>query len=229
MTARRAVRRQPAGTELANLAPISVPDTAAVRLDDSQVRRHIGLVSEPEGVAPARCGSRTEPAWHVAQTHPQAERWAATCLTEQGFTVYLPLCAVIRQDRVLRTMTRHVEVPLWPGYLLVQFAAGDPWGPVQHTRGVRRLLMASDGNPGIVGNGLVEAVRATEASRRTPTPPSSLWRPGAPCRLAGGAFDRHDAVVLSVSRDTAVVGLVCFGQMREAIVGLSLLTSRDAS
>ena len=230
---------------------------APVRLDDSQVRPHTGLVSGPEAVNAERCGSHSAqfgwvwsgtvrsgqarrgrvgcgevgatPTWHIVFTHPSAERWAAQCLAEQGFPVYLPLCTVIRQDRVLRTMTRRVEVPLWPGYVLVQFALTDPWGPVQHTRGVRRLLMASDGNPGIVSNGLVEAVRATEAVRRTLTPPGSLWRPGMPCRLAGGAFAGTDAVVLSVARDTAMVGLVVFGAVREAIVGLALLASRDSA
>jgi transcription antitermination factor NusG len=196
-------------------------------LDELPRKPYGATVLSPEGVTPDRCGSHTAPSWHVAQTHPQAERWAATCLAEQGFATYLPLCTVIRQDRVTRTMTRPVQVPLWPRYVLVRFALTDPWGPVQHTRGVAALLMDQPGKPGTVPDGLVEALQAGEAARRTVGAPDAPWHPGAPCRLAGGAFAGHDAVVLTVGRDVATVALVIFGALRQAIVGLPLLTTRD--
>jgi len=217
--------RLSAGTELTSFAPISVPAAAAVRLDDSQVRRHIGLVSQPEGNRPELCGRR----WIVVQSHPQAERWALNNLLRSGYVAYLPMCAVMVRDRVIRSLLRERLTPLFAGYLFCALGPDEPWTPIRYSPGVSRLLGFDGTKPQWVPDALVDALQAGEGARTTIRAPETPWRPGAPCRLAGGAFSGTDAVVLSVSRDTAVVGLVCFGQMREAIVGLSLLASRDAA
>jgi len=198
--------------------------TPAVRLDDSRVRPHTGLVSGPEAVNAERCGRR----WICVQSHPQAERWALNNLLRSGYVAYLPMCCVMVRDRVIRSLLRERLTPLFAGYLFVALGPDEPWTPIRYSPGVSRLLGFDGTRPQFVADALVSALQAGEAARATLTPPDALWRPGMPCRLAGGAFSGTDAVVLSVRHDTAVVGLVCFGQMREAIVGLALLASRDA-
>jgi transcription antitermination factor NusG len=197
----------------------------AVRLDDSQVRRHTGLVSQPEGNRPELCGRR----WICVQSHPQAERWALNNLLRSGYSAYLPMCCVMVRDRVIRSLLRERLTPLFAGYLFVALGPDEPWTPVRYSPGVSRLLGFDGTKPQWVPDALVDALKAGEVARATLAPSNALWRPGAPCRLAGGAFDGHDAVVLRIERDSAVVGLVVFGAMREAIVGLALLANRDAT
>jgi transcriptional antiterminator RfaH len=81
--------------------------------------------------------------WAVCHTHPQAERWALLNLTRQGYEAYLPLMTVTRRDRVVRSMTHRVEVPLFSRYLFVNLQSDQRWVPVQYTLGVHQLLMGS--------------------------------------------------------------------------------------
>lgn len=176
-----------------------------------------------EGIKPAltsRCGSVCE--WAVAQTHPQAEHWASANLSRQGYENYLPLIAVRRRDPVHRTISRVVHAPLFSGYLFV--VAGTHWAPIQHTRGVARLLMC-DGKPGRVRRGIVEAIRASEDARRSVADPNN-WAPGAPCRIAHGPFASHHAVVTAVAGDTARVAVMMLGAIRELAIGVEWLEPR---
>jgi hypothetical protein len=182
-------------------------------------------VSQPEGNRPELCGRR----WICVQSHPQAERWALNNLLRSGYSAYLPMCAVTVRDRVIRSLICDRLVPLFAGYLFCSLGPAEPWTPVRYSPGVSRLLGFDGTRPQFVPDALVDGLRAGEAARSTIRPPGTLWRPGAAVRLSGGAFDGHDAVVLRIERETAVVGLVVFGAMREAIVGLGSLASRDAA
>ncbi len=151
-------------------------------------------------------------AWSVAQTNPQAERWAAQNLHRIGYATYLPLIRVRRRDPVHRTISRLVDVPLWPGYLFV--VAGTHWAPIVHTAGVHRLLMAC-GRPSVVRSGLVEALRASESDRRCEAGTPDRWLPGAACAVVAGPFTGHHAVVTASAGNSARVALMVFGAMRE--------------
>jgi hypothetical protein len=111
------------------------------------------------------CGSRYDAVWAVAQTHPQAERWALQNLTRQGYAAYLPLTVAFRRDRATPTLRHRVSVPLWAGYLFVQ--PGTHWAPICSTHGVSRLLMAGP-QPHMLANALVEAVRDAFRGRLGP-------------------------------------------------------------
>ena len=86
----------------------------------------------------SRCGSR----WVVVHTHPQAERRAAQNLEHQGYQAYLPPRTVRSRDRVLPTLIRPVERPLFP--LRVRAVPQTHGGPSQHTR--RLALLRRPGN-----------------------------------------------------------------------------------
>ena len=173
------------------------------------------------------CGGILGPAWFVVQSHHQAERWACANLQRRGYRTFLPLLAVRRRDRVIRSLYHTVEVPLFSPYLFIHFDARSGWTPIWNTPGVARLLMA-DGKPAPCPERAVEAIQAGEGLRRTLTPPEALWRPGAACRLAGGgAFDGHDAVVTAVHNDRALVALLMLGHLREVQVSLDCLVARE--
>ncbi|HEY2617811.1 MAG TPA: transcription termination/antitermination NusG family protein [Acetobacteraceae bacterium] len=162
-----------------------------------------------------RCGSY----WAVCQTHPQAERWAAANLQRQGYVTFLPLVRVLKRDRSPPTLRHHVLAPLFTSYLFVQ--VDRHWAPIQHTSGVRRLLMA-DRSPGMVPEAAVEALRGVQDLEAIPTP----WEPGTPCSLVLGPFAGLDAVVLSTHRNIAQVGIMCMGALRSVSVDVACLVSR---
>src|SRR5262247_2667964 len=85
--------------------------------------------------------------WIVAQTNPQAERWAQANLQRSGYPTFLPLMLASRRDPVLKSVTRTVEVPLFAGYLFVVCGPDDPWVPVRYTPGVARLVGRKGGKP----------------------------------------------------------------------------------
>ena len=172
------------------------------------------------------CGGISGPAWFVVQSHHQAERWACANLQRRGYRTFLPLVAVRRRDRVIRSLYHTVEVPLFSPYLFIHFDARSGWTPIWNTPGVARLLMA-DGKPAPCPERAVEAIQAGEGLRRTLTPAEPLWRPGAACKLVHGPFQGGDAVVTAVHNDRALVALLMLGHLREVQVSLDCLAARD--
>jgi transcription antitermination factor NusG len=171
------------------------------------------------------CSAVRHEGWSCIATDAQAERWASANLTRSGYRTYLPLITVRRRDRVLRTMWRQVEVPLFSGYLFVWLSRADPWHPIRTTPGVRSLSIAGQ-RLQFARPGEVEAIQGSEDVRRALVDDAPTWRPGDACRLADGAFAGADAVVVALRGSRAVVSLVCFGALRQAVVGLTALERR---
>jgi transcriptional antiterminator RfaH len=165
----------------------------------------------------------------VVATHSQAERRAVANLEQQGYRCYLPLVSVSRRDRVVRSMRHTVEVPMFTGYAFVAFdAERDPWWPIRNTPGVYRLLTDGSGKPSTVARGSVEALRGVEAISASRIPLARLWAPGVPCRPGKGhVWAGVEAVVLKVGRDSALVSMLAFGELREVIVRLEHLEPRE--
>jgi transcription antitermination factor NusG len=183
-------------------------------------------VATPDSRGDLRCYGSGAPRWAVVQTHPQAEHWANSNLLRNGYRTFLPLCTVQRRDRVLPTLKRLVVVPLFSRYLFVQHDNPDLWRPIRETPGVHCVL--TNGNRiQYARAGDVEAVQASEALRRTPTTPGSLWRPGAPCQPRDGPFQGLPAVVLEVERQIAKVAIVMFGELRQVSVDVNSLVARE--
>ena len=184
---------------------------------------------------PARTpsGSRPGPRWFVIASYPQAERRALDHLQQQGYDAYLPLCTIRRRDRVIRTLFHPVDVPLFAGYLFTRFdARRDPWRPILSTLGVYALLRRPDGMPNPVAGGAVEALRAAQELRRTPTAPGSLWRPGDACQPSNGPFQGLPAVVTEIlpgnlPGNRARIAIMMFGELRTVSIDVNSLVARD--
>jgi transcription antitermination factor NusG len=164
--------------------------------------------------------------WAVCRSNPQAERWADANLRLQGYQTYLPLYATKQRDRVLRTMWHQVEKPLFTGYLFVWLTRRDVWRPIRETPGVHSLLLCGN-RLQYAHAGAVEALQAGEDLRRQPSPETSAWRVGASCAIGGGVFEGHEAVVMELRGQNAVVSLVAFGSLQRAVVAVSALTGRN--
>ena len=168
--------------------------------------------------APTPSGSR--PVWCVVATKPKAERSAHAELHRRGVEAYLPLLTVRRPNRHYHTG------PLFIGYLFIRMRLDRPWNPITHCPGVFSLLSV-DGFPSICPDAAVDALRASEHLRATPTLPTALWAPGVACSLATGPLAGHQGVVTEVGADMALVALLMFGQLREIAVSLDCLATRD--
>ena len=175
------------------------------------------VTGPPSFSAPTPSGSRP---WACCHTHPQAERWAHLNLTRQGFDAYLPLVTVSRRDRVIRSLVHRVEVPLFPRYLFVRIQSN--WAPIAHTRGIHYLLMNA-GHPNTVAEAAVDALRAACANPA----PEHQWAAGTPCTPLLGPMRGLPAVVLSLDHDTARIGLMFLGQLRQISLNVDCLTVRE--
>lgn len=173
------------------------------------------------------CGSHRTPPWICSQTHPQAERWAAANLHRQGYQTYLPLVAVSRTDRTVPTLRRRVIVPMFRSYLFVCLQS-QHWTPIQHTRGVARVLTC-DGQPHHINPSVLEAVRAAEALGAAQPPEITQWAPGAACSLRKGhAFEGLPAVITEIHGHAATIAMLFLGELRTLTVPLdALLHSGD--
>ena len=160
------------------------------------------------------------PSWCVVQSHPQAERRAHANLHIAGFNAYLPLIT-------RRTPCRHWRTTaLFPGYLFVQLDLSKPWHPVIRCPGVYALI-STEGRPNPCPDGLVEALRAGEAARSTPTTQEDLYRPGAACEAVLGGGQAVEGVVVAIKGEKVTVAAIMFGELREMTVGLRNLRLRN--
>lgn len=173
---------------------------------------------------PTPCG-RIQDGYLVVHSHPQAETWASAELQRRGYQTYLPMMAVRRRDRVIRSHFHTINTPLFPRYLFVRNPGH--WTPILYCPGVHQIVMM-DGKPGIVATAAISALQAAEAVRATLPPANRQWAPGTPCVVSGGVLEGHPAIVLKVGADMALVSLLMLGQLREVAVALDCLSPRDA-
>lgn len=127
---------------------------------------------------PLPCGSRR---WHCAWTHPFQEFRAELAITGMGFRVYLPL----HLDRRFERHAGHANVvPLFTGYLFVEFsAAEDQWRRIYKARGISGLIGEATERPTPVAHGVVEELIARTSPRRIVDDPGSAPFPDpAPTR-----------------------------------------------
>lgn len=123
-------------------------------------------------------------------------------------------------------MLHAVEIPLFPRYVFVAMADSDPWTPIRYAPGVSAILMNGQ-KPGYAPEAAVSALQATEARRRTLTPPRDVWSPGDPCQLATGPCQGADAVVLSLDANNhATVAIMMLGHLREIKISTDWLIER---
>lgn len=170
------------------------------------------------------CGIRQ--GWIVATTHPQAERWAQTNLRQNGYRTFLPLIAARRRDRAIPSLFHRVQVPAYPGYLFVWHSSADPRRPIRETPGVRDVVRCGSVTQWCP-DGTVEALQSALQADATLSAPSPLWKPGAACSIASGAFYGLPAVVTSITDQTATIAIMMLGQLRQVTVDTDSLAPRD--
>ncbi len=173
------------------------------------------------------CRGNGEARWCVAQTHPQAERWANANLQRLGYATYLPLYAAQRRDRATPTLRHTVLAPLFPRYVFVQHANALLWRPIREAPGVNAVL-TSGNRIQWVRAGAVEALQRFERDRHQIHQPGPQWRCGAAVRVARGIFAGHPGVVTAVDHEAVTVSVLFLGQLRSVALAADSVEARDA-
>ena len=140
--------------------------------------------------------------WYAVQTKPRQEEKVSTCLTDRGFTVFLPKIQVRRRRRA--TTTSQVE-PLFPGYAFVAVSLTlDAWSSVRWTPGVKSIL-GCDAVPSPVPEEAITLIRKRVGPDGM-IHPQVWYRPGDRVRITDGPFS--DLVGI-LERPASRVGRVC--------------------
>ena len=153
------------------------------------------------------------PRWFVLQSHPSAERLAAHELTRSGFRCYLPLIADRKRDPVVRSLWHRVLSIRFPSYCFFELNAGDPWVPVLHAAGVRKILLTGRGKPAPVPVG--EVARHMEDDNRLCDLTHSLlpsFSAGAMVIIEAGALAGHGGVVANCNGLVTTVEVELFSR-----------------
>lgn len=162
--------------------------------------------------------------WCVAHTEPGAERYANDNLTRTGYVTYLPLIAVQRRDRVVRSLTHTVTIPLFARYLFVANDNPSLWRPIRETPGVQSVI-SSNGRAHHARAGAVEALQAGEHTRRVLTARRTVPAVGDAVAVRYGIVAGYRGVVTSVRGDAVSVALLFLGELRDIRLPCDALTA----
>ncbi len=143
--------------------------------------------------------------WHLLHTKPRQEKFALRNLEEQGYQCYLP---TLPSEKIRQGAVTINEEPLFPRYMFVRLGgedSGKSAAPVRSTKGVSQLVRFGD-QPAIVGDDLVNHLRAREAANKdTPKP---LFKPGERVRLTEGVFTGIEGIFHMAEGERRVMVLI---------------------
>lgn len=167
--------------------------------------------------------------WYAIRVAPQREAHVARELTDAGVTVFNPVARrwVRGRHRSGRVVARwrHVQRPLWVGYLLVGMPlSGQPWGAVRASKGYLYTVGDQTGAIAIPGRAVAavhERLLAGEFDEdQRPRRRVNPYRPGQ--RVAVQVGDTGlDAVVLRTTGGKVLVELLASGKKVE--VGVEMV------
>jgi len=139
--------------------------------------------------------------WYAVQTVPRHEKKVDADLRRKGVGTFLPLLSEKRQwgDR-----QQLVDLPLFPGYVFVQIAAGSSTRvPVLRTSGVTRFVgVRGIGTP--IPDTEIAAVKGV-VERKVPFRSFDRLEVGKRVRVRGGSLDGVEGVLVAVKGEQRLV------------------------
>jgi transcriptional antiterminator RfaH len=148
--------------------------------------------------------------WIVLYTKPNQETVAVKNIQRQKYEAYCPM--ILRTRRHARRVEQ-VERPLFPSYVFVKMNVRQAqWRSLLSTKGVRSLVHFGD-QVGLLPEGFVEQLRASEENGVLDGTVAPRARPGDRVTLSEGPFESSMATVLSLpDRDRVWVLLDFMGR-----------------
>jgi transcription antitermination factor NusG len=166
--------------------------------------------------------------WAVLATYPQSEAWAEQNLRQRGYSPFLPRYLAKVRDRSLPTITRLVERPLFAGYIFCQHNPPDPWRPIRYCPGIRANLIGGKGIQ-YANSEAVVRLQAAQAFAATQQRKEARWASGDAVAPRVGPFAGLPGAILAVEpkMETATVGILFLGQLREVVYPFEALVERQ--
>lgn len=152
--------------------------------------------------------------WYVIQIKHNCEELAQINLENQKFKTYNPMTVEVRQHR---GQPMNVEVPLFGGYMFVRFDIDvDRWKAVSSTKGVYKLLTATDARCTPLPKGFVEELRKKEGKDGYITEDKATdtlreFVIGEELQVDNGVFKGFTGICQRVKRDKVLILLSLLG------------------
>lgn len=97
--------------------------------------------------------------WYVVQVKTKHESIALSNLANQNFNAY---CPMLRERKMTRGKLDWIILPMFAGYMFVEFDLDkDRWRSIGGTRGVMRVLTATEDKATALPKGFVEQLMAS--------------------------------------------------------------------
>jgi len=149
--------------------------------------------------------------WYVVMSKPRGEELAHQQLANQGFDVYLPLCA-----RAVRRRDRHftVVLPMFPRYLFVRPSHEEQGiGSIRSTVGVQQLVRFGT-EFAMASESLVADIKAMEARLRDGSD-SLPFKVGDEVEITEGAFAGVTAKVFACAESRVLLLFQLLGSIQK--------------
>lgn len=146
--------------------------------------------------------------WYVIQIKHKHEKIAIDNLANQGFVTFNPH---IIQTITTKKQSAEQMTPLFAGYMFVRFdIKKDQWKAIGNTRGVYKLLSATDERCDALPKGFVEQLRkrADVYGQITAAKASKIlgkYGVGENVRIIDGQFEGFTGVCTEITRSSATV------------------------
>ena len=143
--------------------------------------------------------------WCLVLTKPRQEKLAFHNIVQQGYECYLP---TIPTEKLFKGSVVISYEPLFPRYVFVRLGHGPSaksWAPLRSTKGITRLVTFGV-EPARVDDGLIEQLRAQEASARAT--PNRLFKRGQRVRLMQAPFAGVEGVFQMADGEGRVMVLI---------------------
>lgn len=166
--------------------------------------------------------------WYVVQTIPRMEPWAIENLLKCGFNSYWPRYPAAGRRSVAGEKFRSV----FPSYLFSQFDKDiDPWRNICSTRGVRKILGASEDGVQPLPRGFVEMMM-TDAPTGVIAAPNDnvvVFKCGESLRITDGPLAGHVGVMQKSEKGRIALLLSLLGRENTVILPVDRVTYAGAA
>jgi transcription antitermination factor NusG len=119
--------------------------------------------------------------WYALRVRPRSERAIAGSLLRDGIEEFLPL---VRSRRLWSDRIKHLDLPLFPGYVFCRLDLTKPGRRLVSLPGVLGFV-GFDGGPAVIPEEQLASIRRMLDSDRRITP-LGLLRVGKPVRIVDG-------------------------------------------
>jgi len=153
-------------------------------------------------------------AWYLLQCKPRQDARAHEHLDRQGFECFAP---TLTRETIRAGKLRHLQQPLFPGYVFIRMSADDSWLSLRSTRGVSDVV-AFCGQPCRVRDSIIDHLKLRCAAM-THDP---VLMPGDRVQIKVGEFADMEAIFLSMDGQERVMLLLSLLNREQHIqVGLA--------